>query len=79
MTIGIVVYLSLWGCLYPSFYISSRLQHDPNQDSISNCLFYILFYRYNYPRLGEHAMVLYNLLDGGPSHSRPLLTLSEYM
>jgi hypothetical protein len=57
----------LWGCLYPPFIskgarvqgrYSSQLQYDPNQDSISTCLFYIYFYRYNYLCLGEHAMVL---------------------
>jgi hypothetical protein len=27
--------------------------------------------------LGEHAMVLWNLLDGGPCHKGPLLRPSE--
>jgi hypothetical protein len=36
----------------------SRLQHDPNQDSISTYLLYIYSYRYNYLHLGEHAMVI---------------------
>jgi hypothetical protein len=40
--------------------------------TISTCLSYIYFYRYNYLRLGEHAMIIQNLLDGGPSHSWPL-------
>jgi hypothetical protein len=36
----------------------SQLQHDPIQDSISTCLIYIFFYKYNYLRLREHAMIL---------------------
>jgi hypothetical protein len=56
--------LSPWGCLYPSFYIST-------------CLFYIYFYGYNYLCHGEHIMVFWNLLDGGPSHNGPQLGPSE--
>jgi hypothetical protein len=59
--------------------LPSQLQYDPNQDSISSCLFYIYFYRYNYLCLGEDAMVLWNLLDSGPSRSGPLLGTSESM
>jgi hypothetical protein len=47
--------------------------------TISTCLFYIYFYRYNYLRLGEHTMILWNLPDDGPSHSRPLLGPSVSM
>jgi hypothetical protein len=53
---------------YPSW-----LQHDSYSDSISTCLFYTYFYRYNYLCHWEHIMVLWNHLDGGPSHSGPLL------
>jgi hypothetical protein len=45
--------------------------------TISTCLVYIYFYRYNYLRLREQAMVLWNLLDGGPSRSGTLLGPSE--
>jgi hypothetical protein len=41
--------------------------------------FTYIFYRYNYLRLGEDAMVLWNLLNGGLSHRGPLLGLSESM
>jgi hypothetical protein len=57
----------------------SRLQYDLNQDSISTCLFYIYFYRYNYLCLGEHVMVFWNFLDGGSSRSGPVLRSSEFM
>jgi hypothetical protein len=45
--------------------------------TLSTCLFYIYFYRYNFLLLGEHVMVFWNLLNGGPSHSGPLLGPSE--
>jgi hypothetical protein len=61
------------------FFGVTRLQHDFNQDSISTYLFYIHFYRYNHMCLGENVMVLWNLLDGGPSHSGSLLGPSESM
>jgi hypothetical protein len=69
--------LSLWGCIYPPFISrgmlqgASRLQCDPNHDSISTCLLYIyiFIYKYNYLRLREHTMFIWNLLDGGLSHS----------
>jgi hypothetical protein len=61
------------------FFGVTRLQHDFNQDSISTYLFYIYFYRYNHMCLGENVMVLWNLLDGGPSHSGSLLGPSESM
>jgi hypothetical protein len=51
----------------------SWLQHDPKQDSLSTCIFYTYSYRYNYLRLGEHAMALWNLLYGGSSCNGPLL------
>jgi hypothetical protein len=56
---------------------ASRLQCDPNHDSISTCLLYIYIYKYNYLRLREHTMFIWNLLDGGLSHSRPLFGPSE--
>jgi hypothetical protein len=68
MVIGVVVVVVLLGCLYPSFW-----------DSISTCLFHIYSYRYNYLRLGEHAMVLWNILDGGLSRSGPLLRSLDSM
>jgi hypothetical protein len=37
--------------------------------------FTYIFYRYNYLRLGEHVMIIWNLLDSGLSHSGPLLGL----
>jgi hypothetical protein len=40
---------------------------------------YIYIYRHNYQRLGEHTVVLWNLLNGVPSHSAPLLGPSESM
>jgi hypothetical protein len=46
-------------------------------DSISICLFYIYFYRYNFSCLGEHVMFFWNLLYGGASHSGPVLGPSE--
>jgi hypothetical protein len=55
------------------------LQYDPNQNSISTCLFYIYSYRYNYLRHEQHVMVLWNLLDGGPSRSGPLLGPFEFL
>jgi hypothetical protein len=36
----------------------NRLQYDHNQDTISICIFYIYFYRYNYLCLEKHAIVL---------------------
>jgi hypothetical protein len=41
--------------------------------TISTCLFYIYFYTYNYVRLGEHTMVHWKLLEGGPSDRDPSL------
>jgi hypothetical protein len=35
--------------------------------------YFTYFYGYNYLCLGEHVMVFWNLLDGGPSHSGPLI------
>jgi hypothetical protein len=46
---------------------------------ISTYLFHIYFYRYNYLRLGEHTMVLWNLSDARTSNSGPILGHSESM
>jgi hypothetical protein len=48
-------------------------------ESVTTYLLYIYIYRYYYVRLGEDAIVLQNLLDGGPSHNRPLLGSFESM
>jgi hypothetical protein len=40
---------------------------------------HIYIYIYNYLLLGEHVMVLWNLLDGESSYSRPLLRPFESM
>jgi hypothetical protein len=41
--------------------------------------FTYIFYRYNYLCLGEHVMILWNILEDGPSHNGPLLGPSESM
>jgi hypothetical protein len=57
-----------WGASTPPFISKGAmlqerepgwLQHDPNQDSISTCPFYIYFYRYNFLCLEEHVMVFW--------------------
>jgi hypothetical protein len=72
------------GCLYPSFYIQGGPGYKEGNrvgyniipiKTISTCLFYIYSYRYNYLRLGEQAMVLWNLPDGGSSRSGPLVLI----
>jgi hypothetical protein len=87
---AIDVVMSLWRCHYPSIYIQGgRCYKEGNRVgynmipirtlSLSTCLFYIYVYRYYYLHLTEHAVVLWNVLDGGPSHSGPLLGPSESM
>jgi hypothetical protein len=84
----LLVLSSLLGCLYPSFYIQGGEVTRKVTESVTTrsqsglylyLPIYIYFYRYNYLRLGEQAMVLWNLLDGGPSHSGPLIGPSESM
>jgi hypothetical protein len=86
MAIGVVLVV-LVACLYPSFYIQgghgykegNRVSYNmiPTSTLCLLAFFYIYYYRYNYLRLREHFMVLWNLPDGGPSHSGPLLGPSE--
>jgi hypothetical protein len=54
MAIGVVA-VSLG--LVLTFFLGVPVQHDSNHDSISTCLLYIYFYRYNYLCLGEHVLV----------------------
>jgi hypothetical protein len=53
----------LWGVSTSPFIfkrgeVTNKLQHDPNQNSISTYLFNIYFYIYNYLHIGEQDMFL---------------------
>jgi hypothetical protein len=43
--------------------------------TLSLLAYFIDIYIYNHLCLREHVMIIYNLLDGGPSHSESLLGL----
>jgi hypothetical protein len=88
MIIGVVVDFFLWGASTPHFIykgvkvtskVTESVTHDPNYDSISICLFYIYFYRYNYLCLEDYVMCICNLLDCEPSRSGSILRPSESM
>jgi hypothetical protein len=82
MTIGAMVEVVPMGRLYLSFYIQGERGYKKgNRDSYNiisirtlSLLVYVTYiFTYNFLCLGEHVMVFWKVLDGGPSHNGPLL------